>query len=285
MLSMASAELAIPSLSVVVPTFNGAATLRETIDSIVQQSCVTPEIVVIDGGSTDETAEIVAGYGSRIAHFLSEQDEGPYDAMNKGIARAGGEIVAILNSDDRWRPGNIARVLSVFARNPRIEIVHGNVLYHQVDGSSQPIRPTLGLSRWSGLGLPFVHPATFVRRSTYERIGGFDLRYRICADQEFGYRCLRHGVGEFYLDEILVDMKAGGLSTQLDYRGEIREIIASFPAAQRQVASFLWRGLDEEVCYFNGEVDPGLTSAIGKALNCYARRGLQTLKQRRYAGS
>src|SRR3954454_12100470 len=99
-------------ISVVTPTFNGATTLRETIESVLKQDYSNWEHIVIDGGSTDGTLDIVRSYAH--LQWASEKDEGHYDAMNKGIARASGDVVAILNADDTYRPGTFTKVANAF---------------------------------------------------------------------------------------------------------------------------------------------------------------------------
>src|SRR5947209_2371212 len=103
-------------ISVVTPTFNGIATLRETIESVLTQDYQNWEHIVIDGGSTDGTLDLLRSYAH--LQWLSEKDEGHYHAMNKGIERATGEIIAILNSDDRYRNGALSKVATAFAKNP-----------------------------------------------------------------------------------------------------------------------------------------------------------------------
>jgi glycosyltransferase involved in cell wall biosynthesis len=262
-------------VSVVIPTFNSAGSLADTLKSVFAQQHVAKEVVIIDGGSSDGTLAIVQQYGEKIAHCISEPDNGPYDAMNQGVQRTRGGIIAILNSDDRWKPQTLARIVDVFKQEKSAGIVHGNVYYHYPDGSGQIIRPSRGLSRSVGLGLPFVHPAAFVSRATYERIGLYDLRYRICADQEFAYRCFRKGVRDVYLDEPLTEMKAGGLSFRIDYRKEIEDIIDTFPTVRKSIARFLWTGLGRDTRYFNGATDLPLWRAILRAAKGKTRNGLR----------
>ncbi|MEO6786938.1 MAG: glycosyltransferase family 2 protein [Chthoniobacteraceae bacterium] len=266
------------SVSVVMPAFNSAATIQGALASIVSQVRVPDEIIVVDGGSTDDTLRIVAEFERPRPRVISEPDDGPYDAMNKGIRLAEGEIVAILNSDDRWVPETLARVEAAF-RNAcgSPGIVHGNVRYRLTGGGTRTIRPARGAARWAGLGLPSVHPATFVQREVYRTIGLYDLRYPMCADQDFIYRCLQQGIPDLHLNEILADMHQGGLSATVDYREEIDAMFSRFVTARRLVAKFLWAGLGRNVNYFNGWENISLPGALLRALKGFARQRVRNL--------
>ncbi|HAB54278.1 MAG TPA: glycosyl transferase, partial [Ignavibacteriales bacterium] len=114
-------------VSVIVPTFNSAKTVEDTIKSIINQNYTDLQIIIQDGESTDGTKDIIAKYPMAMSGWRSEPDNGIYDAMNKGISRVTGEIVAILNSDDTWFPDILERVVPVFVRNPDVGIVSGSI--------------------------------------------------------------------------------------------------------------------------------------------------------------
>jgi glycosyltransferase involved in cell wall biosynthesis len=269
--------VALDSLTVVIPTFNSAATLAGTLASIVSQLPGPSEIIVIDSASTDGTLEIVKQFRDRVNRWLSEPDDGPYDGMNKGVRLASGQIIGILNSDDLWEPGTVASVLEAFAAGgERLGIVHGNVLYRDLDGSSRILRPVTGPSRRLGLGVPFLHPATFVRRGIYTRVGLYNLRYAMCADQEFAHRCLRRGVGDVHIDQILTEMRAGGLSSRNDYRHELEALHRTFSIGRRLTVKFLWAGL-QDVRYFNGDIKASVLGAIALSAKRLLLRGVRRL--------
>src|SRR5262249_27171335 len=125
----------VPLISVITPTFNSQNTLRETIESVLRQDYANYEHIVMDGGSTDGTLDILRQYPH--LKWVSEKDKGHYDAMNKGILKSGGEVVNILNSDDCYRPGTLKSVGSAFAANPDWDGLFGDVVY--VDGESKEI--------------------------------------------------------------------------------------------------------------------------------------------------
>src|SRR6266700_452376 len=156
--------------TVIVPTFNSEASAAGTLQSIRQQSRQPESILVIDGGSRDGTLNVVAPFLRPCDRIVSEPDHGPYDAMNKGIRLAQSKLVAILNSDDRWLPGTLELIEQIFTDSAEIGIVHGDAQY-VADQYAWRMRPTTGFWRSLGLGLPTVHPATFIRKDVYLRHG------------------------------------------------------------------------------------------------------------------
>jgi glycosyltransferase involved in cell wall biosynthesis len=162
-------------VSFVIPTRNQAPFLRRCIDGCLAQGVAGAEILVVDGLSTDGTAEILASYGDRI-HWTSERDSGQAEAVNKGVARARGEIIAWINSDDCYDgPGGLKAVLEAFEADPRLDVVYGDALV--VDERGAPIRPYRNrpFARASELLVSPVgpsQPATFFRRELFLRIGG-----------------------------------------------------------------------------------------------------------------
>src|ERR1700730_13490318 len=124
-----------PKISIVTPTFNSIPTLRETIESVLVQDYKNWEHIVIDGGSTDGTVDLLRSYPR--LQWISERDQGHYHAMNKGIARASGDVIAILNADDCYREGTLRKVADAFVKNPEWDALFGDVVY--VDGESREI--------------------------------------------------------------------------------------------------------------------------------------------------
>ena len=196
-------------ISVIIPTFNSAKTIQDTLESIISQNWPDLQIIVQDGGSIDSTKTIVAHYPFAISGWASETDKGIYDAMNKGINRATGEIIAILNSDDTWLSGTLEQVASTFSRNPDVGIVSGSI---EVWEDSQKGAKVVLKSSLLHLhtGLTIQHPATFVRRSVYNCVGLFNTHYRIGADYDFVLRCIKVNIPWVILEDVLTLMRAGG---------------------------------------------------------------------------
>ena len=208
-------------ISVVTVCYNAAHTLADAVDSVLGQSSNSSapfelEYIVVDGGSTDGTLDLLARYRNRIATLISEPDQGLYDAMNKGIKAATGDVVAILNADDVYASTDgLARVAATF-RDYGAEAVYGDLNYVDADDLSKvtrrwsagPYTPGAFLRGW----MP-PHPALFIRRACYDRWGLFTLTLRSAADYELMLRFIhRHGMTLVYLPETLVLMRAGGVS-------------------------------------------------------------------------
>lgn len=196
-------------ISVIVPTFNSTKTIKDTLESIINQNWPDLEIIIQDGRSTDGTKSIAEKYPIAMSGWKSESDEGIYDAMNKGINRATGEIISILNSDDMWLPGTLDRIAVVFSRNTDVGIVSGAIeVWEDLIGGAKVVLKSSLLHVHKGMTIQ--HPATFVRRSVYEQVGLFNTRYRIGADYDFVLRCLKANVPWIILDDVFTRMRAGG---------------------------------------------------------------------------
>lgn len=202
-------------ISIVTPTFNSAATLRDTLDSVRMQDYGDVEHIIVDGGSRDETLDIARQY-PHVSRIISEPDRGLYDAMNKGLGLASGEVVAVLNSDDFYtHPFVLSRALSLmqargadtlYADLEYVDARHTNrVLRYWKAGAFAPGNFQRG---W----MP-PHPTFFVRRSLYEQLGNFNIALRFSADYELMLRfLLKNGVSTCYLPEVTVRMRSGGAS-------------------------------------------------------------------------
>lgn len=198
--------------------FNSVGTIEDTINSVQSQTYVDIEHIVIDGGSTDGTKELLESKKSCLGVLLSEPDNGLYDAMNKGIALASGEIIGVLNSDDFFESEDVvASIVESLNRSPACDLIFGDVVFVEPQDLTQVTR-YYGASRFRPWKLRFgwmpPHPATFVRRSAYERVGKYRLDMRIAADYDMFVRwLLLAGLKWKYLDKVIVRMRAGGVST------------------------------------------------------------------------
>ena len=194
-------------ISVVTVVRNDASRIEETMRSVLEQDHPDVEYIVIDGNSTDGTAEIVRSFADRLAFFISEPDKGIYDAMNKGIRRATGDVVGMINSGDRYFPGALAKVAAAFGETPGRRILWGDVEYEHL-GRVRGFREE---KRYIGAFAP--HPSMFVPRAVYEEIGLYDDTFRLLGDYDFMYRAVNVcKVGVLYLPEVLAFYREGGLS-------------------------------------------------------------------------
>ena len=234
-------------ISIVTATFNSGAPLSDTLRSLLVQTHTDFELIVADGGSTDNTADIIREFAPRFGERLrwfSEPDRGLYDAMNKGIARATGEVVGILNSDDFYTDERVlARVADALA-DPQIDACYGDVHYVAPGDlqtmtryySSRPFRPWM-----MRLGFMPAHPSFYCRRSCYTQFGTFALNYKVAADFELLLRLIFvHKIRTVYVPADFVTMRTGGLSTSgwsshlailRDHRRALHQhhVISAFP--------------------------------------------------------
>lgn len=205
-------------ISIVTVSFNSSLTIRDTIESVIAQSFANIEYIIIDGGSNDGTLSIIKEYEDKIAKMISEPDHGIYDAMNKGVNAATGDIIGILNSDDFFENEDVlSNVANAFSLDAGIDIVFGDVVFVSPDNLNNIVR-YYSSARFRAWKLRFgwmpPHPATFVKRSVYDAFGLYNLQYSIAADFEMFVRWfLVHRLSYLRMDRILVRMRIGGLST------------------------------------------------------------------------
>jgi glycosyltransferase involved in cell wall biosynthesis len=198
-----------PRVTIVTVVLNAVDSIERAVESVLEQDYEDLEYIVIDGGSEDGTWERLQRYAHRIDRLIRESDDGIYDAMNKGIAKASGELIGILNADDRYFPDSVDKAVKA-QQEENAGIVHGAMEIRFPDRKETPIQ------HGEVSQLPYKasvnHPSCFVHREVYERIGTFDTRYRISADHEFLLRAYRNGVRFAYVDEPLVSYLYGGAS-------------------------------------------------------------------------
>jgi glycosyltransferase involved in cell wall biosynthesis len=204
-----------PLISVITVVLNGARHIRECIESILNQTYDNVEHIIIDGGSTDGTLEILRAYDDRIAHWQSGRDSGIYDAMNIGLGLARGSIIGVAGSDDALYPGALAAVAAAFVADPRLDYTYGAVDLvrdsGEVFGRSFPVEQARFEKRPFD-DMPFCHLTLFVRSRVVARVGGFDLSFPIRADFDFVLRMLARGATGRYLDPVMGRYRVGGWS-------------------------------------------------------------------------
>lgn len=203
-------------ISIVTVVYNNPL-VSEALDSILAQR-LDPgdelELVVIDGGSSDRTIDILNSYKTRLDVCLSERDAGIYDGMNKGLERASGDIIGTLNSDDLYQDGQVlAKVLKSF-RESSAQVVYGDLVYVRKDNPAKVVRYWKSRPYEDGLfekGWMPAHPTFFVRKEVYQLHGRFDLNYSLAADFELTMRFLAKARVAFqYVPEVFVRMRLGG---------------------------------------------------------------------------
>lgn len=207
-----------PKVSVITVSYNSEETIADTIKSVIEQKYNNIEYIVIDGGSTDNTVSIITSFYSGVTYFISEPDQGIYDAMNKGVKCSTGDIVGILNSDDFFdNPSIISDVVKHFHSNPTASLVIGDVVY--VDpNNTEKITRFYSSRNFKSYKLRFgwmpPHAATFIKQGVYNKFGNYSTDYEISADYDLFVRLmLLHKVCYSRLDKVLVRMRTGGVSS------------------------------------------------------------------------
>lgn len=204
-------------VSIITVTYNAAATIRDTIESVLSQDYPNIEHIIIDGASKDNTAEIVRSYGDRIAKFVSEPDRGMYDGMNKGIQFATGDAIAILNADDYYMNSQVISTIVKHFEQHQVDSVFADLVYVKHDNPDKVVRYYSSASFHPGkfaYGWMPAHPTFVVKRSAFEKYGYFKTDYKIAADYELLIRFLAiHKLSYHYIPQVLVKMRTGGAST------------------------------------------------------------------------
>jgi len=217
-----------PLISIITVVLNGERHIEKTISSVINQNYERMEYIIIDGGSTDGTIEIIKKYQDEIDLWVSEPDNGIYDAMNKGIRYATGDLIGIINSDDCYLSGAIETVAKTSVAHPEADVFHGNMMYIQKSGIRQIWRSKNKLSKYKIYRMPVNHPTVFIRSSCYKKYGTYDDRYKFAADFDLILKYLiDYKVSFRYIDGILSIMQAGGTSSELNYRNlkELEDIL------------------------------------------------------------
>jgi len=205
-------------ISIITITYNSEKTLRDTIESVLGQSYKKIEYIIVDGLSKDSTCDIVRSYGDRIHTFVSEKDKGLYDALNKGIRLATGDVVGFLHSDDIFASTETVKLIAEAFTKFNVDSVYGDLVYVDANDTNKIIRfwrsrkfsRTRALTGW----MP-PHPTFYVKRKVYNDYGGFNTTFRIAADYESILRFLvRYHVSTFYIPLILIRMRVGGESNK-----------------------------------------------------------------------
>ncbi len=209
-------------ITIITATFNSARTITDTIESVLRQSYKDIEYIIVDGNSNDNTLEIVRHYEPLFngrMRVISEPDKGIYDAMNKGVAMATGDIVGILNSDDFYTSDDVLETIAAaFDKDMGIEAVYADIHFVNNDNlgkcvryySSAPFRPWM-----MRFGFMPAHPSFYVRRDVYRKYGTFSPDYRIASDYDLLVRLLyKHRIRTRYIKKDFVTMRTGGISTK-----------------------------------------------------------------------
>ncbi|WP_423149701.1 glycosyltransferase family 2 protein [Rubrolithibacter danxiaensis] len=245
-------------ISIVTVARNAEDFIESCIASILNQSYHDIEYIIIDGASTDHTVDIIQKYRQNIHHFISEKDNGIYDAMNKGIELASGEVIGILNADDFFPDAEIVSKIAAKFLSGNADVVYGDLLYTDRADTDKITRKwksknySQGLFQWGWMP---AHPTFYARRTLFEKFGNYKLNYGSAADYELMIRFIhKHHAKTAYLPEVIVKMRSGGVSNQslknrlkaskadlsaMKANGIVFPLLAAFLKPVRKIPQFL----------------------------------------------
>lgn len=205
-------------VTIITVCYNRKTTIEQSIKSVLNQDYPDIEYIVVDGNSSDGTQDIIESYSDKIAKYVSEPDKGMYDAINKGLGMATGDIVGLMHSDDVFFDETIiSKIVAVFNKNSNTDAVYGDGIYVTNDAEQKIVRNRIGgtydYKKIKAGWLP-LHPTVYIKRSIIEKYGNYNLDFKIASDTEFLLRYLyKYKINISYLNAYIVKMRMGGLST------------------------------------------------------------------------
>jgi len=204
-------------ISIITVCFNSEETIRDTIESVINQTYADIEYIIVDGASKDRTLSIIEEYKDRISTLISEPDSGIYDAMNKGVSFATGEFVGTLNSDDLFNDTNIIKELADFLKkNPELDGSYADLVFVKRQNTNMVVRRYSSKIFSPGkirFGIMCPHPTFYAKKKLFDEFGTYDTTYPIAADFELITRFIRRGARLGRFNAVMVKMRQGGIST------------------------------------------------------------------------
>ena len=204
----------LPKISIITVCYNSETTLERTIQSVIAQRYKNVEYLIIDGGSKDKTLAIINNYRDNIDFILSESDDGMYDAINKGIKAATGDVIGLLHADDVFASNDVLLAIANVFQESNNQALYGDLTYTQPNGKvlrkwiSKPYRS--GMFNWGWMP---PHPTFYCKRELFERLGYYSTDFGTACDYELMVRFMHHNnINSYYLNKIIVKMSVGGIS-------------------------------------------------------------------------
>lgn len=238
-----------PKFSIITIAFNSEKTIERTIKSVLSQTYIDYEYIIVDGGSKDSTHDVIKKYEPLFEgrmKWKSEPDKGIYNAINKGLLRSNGEIIGIVNSDDWLEPDSLKKIVEAASSINDIDksIICGSLRFHYNNGGSQIFKSDKakfekGIEKHS-FGHGAYHPSMFVGRDVYKEIGFFDENYKIAGDIDFVYRCYKSGVKFYFIDSVLNNMSDGGASNALNLKKVVADKKYDFKKRNISTIRSIW---------------------------------------------
>lgn len=205
-------------ITIITVCYNRVATIEKSIKSVLEQDYADIEYIIIDGNSKDGTKEVIQSFGDKITKVISEPDKGMYDAINKGLEMATGDIIGLMHSDDEFFDSTvISKIITAFEKAPETDGIYGSGIYITNDTEGRIVRNRIGgaydFKKLESGWLP-LHPTVYLRKNLIEKHGYYNLDFKIASDTEFLLRYLfKYKIKMTYIDEYIVKMRMGGLST------------------------------------------------------------------------
>lgn len=204
-------------ISIITVTYNSEKTIAETIESVLQQEYREYEHIIVDNASKDKTIKIIKEYEKKYngkLKYISEPDKGIYDAMNKGIKMATGDIIGLLNSDDKYADKDVLDKIATTIVKNNCDGIYANLIYMDAQTMKKPIRKWITKSINIEKGNMIAHPTLYLKKKVYKEIGEYNLAYKIAADYDFIIRLLKPNKYKLeYINEYLIYMRTGGISS------------------------------------------------------------------------
>jgi len=198
-----------PLISIITVVYNGINTIEQTIQSVIRQPYKNKEYIIIDGGSTDGTVDLIKKYETSLSYWVSEPDKGIYDAMNKGIACAKGELIGIINADDWYEENVFKEIVKYYQETGSGKVIHGllrNFLdeefYSMIGNSIRRLRFDM-----------IQHPTCFIPKTIYDKYGVYDTSYKYSGDYDLILRFVNSGVKFCFVERPIVNFRLGGISS------------------------------------------------------------------------
>ncbi len=205
-------------ISIITATYNSAKHLKSCLQSVINQDYTEIEHIIIDGGSTDQTLQIIDQYKDKISKIVSEKDRGIYDALNKGIALATGDVIGVLHSDDFFADEKVLSDVAAAFNNSKAGIVYGNLDYVHRDNPGKIIRKWRSKPykrAFFSWGWMPAHPTFYARKNLFNQLGNYNLTYKSAADYDLMLRFMYKNLNQsYFLNKTMVKMRVGGLSNK-----------------------------------------------------------------------
>ena len=203
-----------PKVSIITVCYNSAKTISDAIESVINQSYPNIEYIIVDGGSTDGTVNVIKSYDQFVSKWVSEPDDGIYDAMNKGIKMATGKIIGLINSDDYLESDVIRNVAEVYLLHPDGDVFHGKVrIINNLDGIKYVVSSAEDVYKQNNFKMKIPHGGVFITKRCYLEQGLYDINYKIGADHDLLLRLINNNKKFVFVNQVISNMRLGGVSS------------------------------------------------------------------------